>query len=154
QEAEDVAGYLSLWSTTAKKPTPEQLKYVFDSGDDSYSDITIVRTYPGADSVRVRVNATRDRVTPSRTPGGQPFKSHSTSSWSLTFVREGGAWKLVREGPAADGLAEVLAEARSAEEREEALALEPDLLGDSLVMALSRRAGEAAQRHSYAEAQA
>src|SRR4030095_10214182 len=74
QAAENVEGYLALWSATAKKPTPEQLKYVFDSGDDTYSDITIVRTYPDGDRVRVRVNATRDRVFPSKIPGAQTFK--------------------------------------------------------------------------------
>src|SRR4051812_12120159 len=72
QAAEDVAGYLALWSTTAKRPTAEQLKYVFESGDDTYSEISIIRIFPSGDRVRVRVNAVRDRVMPSRTPGGTP----------------------------------------------------------------------------------
>ena len=34
QEQEDVAGYLALWSPSGTPPRPEQLKYVFDNGDD------------------------------------------------------------------------------------------------------------------------
>ncbi len=98
QQAEDVDGYLSLWSTKAKRPDPGQLKYVFDAGDDTFSDVAITNTFPTADRVRVRVSATRDRVTPSRIPGRPPFTSHSTTTWSLVYVREGSEWRLVREG--------------------------------------------------------
>ena len=99
QQAEDVAGYLSLWSATAKRPTAEQLKYVFEAGDDTYSDIAIVGAFPAGDRVRVRVSATRDRVSPARIPGRPPFTSHTTTAWSLTYVREGDDWKLVRKDP-------------------------------------------------------
>ena len=34
QEAEDADAYLSLWSATAERPRPEQLRFVFESGDD------------------------------------------------------------------------------------------------------------------------
>ena len=43
QQAEDVAGYLSLWSTKVERPTAAQLKYVFESGDDTFSEITVIR---------------------------------------------------------------------------------------------------------------
>ena len=36
QEKEDVAGYLALWSPSGTPPRAEQLKYVFDNGDDKY----------------------------------------------------------------------------------------------------------------------
>ena len=131
QQAEDVAGYLSLWSATAKRPTAEQLKYVFESGDDTFSDIAIVGTFPAGDRVRVRVSATRDRVTPARIPGRPPLTSHTTTAWSLTYVREGDEWKLVREGAAVDGLADLLIEAPTPEAREELLLAEPELVTDA-----------------------
>ena len=59
QESEDVAGYLALWSSTATRPTPAMLTFIFDSGDDRFSDITIVRVTPTADGARVRVGAVR-----------------------------------------------------------------------------------------------
>ena len=153
QQAEDVAGYLSLWSATASRPTVEQLKYVFATGDDAFSEIAIVGTFPGADRTRVRVSATRERVTPSRIPGGPPMTSRSTTSWGLTYVREGDEWKLVREGSVTDDLADRLLEAPTEEAREALLLAEPELVNDALVIALSRRAGQASQEHAYARAQ-
>jgi tetratricopeptide (TPR) repeat protein len=154
QEAEDLEGYLSLWSKTAQRPQPAQLKFIFDSGDDTYSAITIVSARPIGDRVRVRVSATRERVSAPRVPGGSPFRSRVTSDWALVFVREGDEWKLVREGPAVDALAESLLEAATPDERDQLLTAEPDLVTDALVMALSRRAGQAAQMSAYPAAQA
>ena len=153
QQAEDVAGYLSLWSATASRPTVEQLKYVFATGDDSFSEVAIVGTFPGADRTRVRVSATRERVTPSRIPGGPPMTSRATTSWGLTYVREGDEWKLVREGSVIDDLADRLLEAPTEEAREALLQAEPELVNDALVIALSRRAGQASQEQAYARAQ-
>lgn len=154
QQAEDVDGYLSLWSVKAKRPEAEQLKYVFDAGDDTYSDIVITATFPAGDRVRVRVSATRERVTPARIPGRPPFTFRSTTAWSLTYVREADDWKLVREGAAVDDLADSLIEETRPEAREGLLLAEPDLVGDALVTALSRRAGQAAQMQMYPAAQA
>ncbi len=145
QQAEDIDGYLSLWSAKVKRPTAEQLKFVFESGDDTFSEIAIVGTFPAADRVRVRVSATRDRVTPARVPGRPPFTFHSTTAWSLTYVREGDDWKLVKEGSAVDDLADSIIEAQTPEAIEALLLAEPELVGDGLIMALSRRGGQAAQ---------
>ena len=153
QQAEDVNAYLALWSPSVRPPTPEQLKYVFDAGDDTYSEIAILATYPASDRVRVRVRATRDRTMPARVPGRPPFTFHSTTSWSLVYVRENGDWKLVREGPAVDALADGLIAAATTEEREALLQAEPDLVTLELILALSRRAGQAAQEQKYAQAQ-
>jgi tetratricopeptide (TPR) repeat protein len=154
QQAEDVGAYLALWSASARRPTAEQLKYVFEAGDDTYSDIAIVATSPAAAGVRVRVRATRDRSTPSRVPGRPPLTFHSTASWNLVYVRENNDWKLVREGPAVDGLADDLLDASTAEERDALILAEPDLVTVELVIALSRRGGQAAQEQQYARAQA
>ena len=137
-----------------KRPTAEQLKFVFESGDDTFSEIAIVGTFPAADRVRVRVSATRDRVTPARVPGRPPFTFHSTTAWSLTYVREGDDWKLVKEGSAVDDLADSIIEAQTPEAIEALLLAEPELVSDGLIMALSRRGGQAAQDHAYPAAQA
>ncbi len=50
QQAEDVSAYLALWSASVRPPTPEQLKYVFDAGDDKSSEIAILATYPAIGS--------------------------------------------------------------------------------------------------------
>jgi tetratricopeptide (TPR) repeat protein len=149
QQAEDVPGYLSLWSTTAERPQAAQLKYVFEQGDDRYSDVSIVRTIPAGEHVRVLVSATRDRTVSNSQPARPPYTVHTTSTWSLSYVRENGEWKLRREGPAADGLADSLIEATTAEQREQMLAAEPELVDDMLVTALARRASQAAQRQAY-----
>jgi CHAT domain-containing protein len=154
QQAEDIDGYLSLWSVKVKRPTAEQLKFVFESGDDTFSEIAIVGTFPAADRVRVRVSATRDRVTPARVPGRPPFTFHSTTAWSLTYVREGDDWKLVKEGSAVDDLADSIIEAQTPEAIDALLLAEPQLVGDGLIMALSRRGGQAAQDQAYPAAQA
>jgi CHAT domain-containing protein/tetratricopeptide (TPR) repeat protein len=154
QQTEDVQGYLSLWSRSAQAPRPEQLKYVFDAGDDTYSEIVIGRTLPQKDGgVRVRVSATRERVVPSRIPDRPPVTMRTTTAWSLLYVKEGEEWKLVREGPAADGLAEALLDEPDAAAREQLLLAESDLLRDELIHALSRRAGQSAQMQMYAAAQ-
>jgi tetratricopeptide (TPR) repeat protein len=153
QQAEDVDGYLALWSAKAKRPTAEQLKYVFEGGDDTFSEIAIVGTFPAADRVRVRVSATRDRVTPARIPGRPPFTFHSTTAWSLTYVREGDEWKLIKEGSAVDDLADGLIEAQTPEARDALLLAEPELVTDGLITALSRRGGQAAQEQAYPAAQ-
>ena len=154
QQAEDVAGYLSLWSTKVERPTAAQLKYVFESGDDTFSDITVVGAFPAGDRLRVRVSATRNRVTPARMPGRPPFTSHSTTTWVLLYVSEGDDWKLVREGSASDDLADRILEAPTPDAREELLTAEPELVNDALIMALSRRAGQAAQEKNYPAAEA
>jgi tetratricopeptide (TPR) repeat protein len=157
QQAEDVDGYLALWSATAKRPPPEQireqLKYIFDAGDDTFSDITITATFPAGDRVRVRVSATRERVTTARIPGRPPFTFRATTAWSLTYVREGDDWKLVREGAAVDDLADRLIEVQTPEAREALLLAEPELVNDGLITALSRRGGQAAQMQAYPAAQ-
>jgi len=153
QEAEDVAGYLSLWSTTAERPRPEQLKYIFDSGDDKFSQITItsVRTR-GANTV-VGVSVARDRTSTGRLPDGSPFVFHTSFVAALTYVREGSEWKLVREGTLIDALADAFIAARDSSDRETLLAEEPDLVGPLFVSAISRQAAAAAQKGLYPRAQ-
>ncbi len=153
QEAEDINAYLAQWSKTAKPPTPDQLKFVFESGDDKYSEIVIAAVRPAGDRLRVRTSAVRERTMPPRIPGGPLRNFRSTLLSSLTFVREDADWKLFYEAPALDGLAEDLLEADTPEKRSAVLEADRDLVGPELIAALARRAGQAAQLSQYGRSQ-
>jgi tetratricopeptide (TPR) repeat protein len=155
QQAEDVAAYLSLWSTTAQRPRPDQLKFIFDSGDDQFSGLTILRVATIGDRTVVRASVVRDRTSSTaRRPDGQPVVFHTVMNVALTFVREGNDWKIVREGAAVDTLADALIAAASSEDRDTLIAAEPDLANPTLVSAVSRQADMLAQSRSFARAQA
>jgi tetratricopeptide (TPR) repeat protein len=153
QEAEDIDGYLALWSATAQRPQRLQLKYIFDSGDDKFSEITILRVQAIGAQVRVRVSVVRDRTEHNPRPGAPPLSRHWKMLVSLTYVREAGDRKLVREGPAVDDLAVDLLAAKTPDEREVLVAADPDLVNEALPTALTRLASVAAQKMNYREAQ-
>jgi tetratricopeptide (TPR) repeat protein len=153
QQAEDVDAYLALWSSSAARPRPEQLKYVFENGDDTFSEISIVGTRQVGDRLRVRVSATRDRNTRVPQPGAPAFNRRSQMLMSLTYVREDGEWKLVHEGPAVDELATDLVDAQTPEELERLFSTESDLLTEDLVLALGRHGSQASQQMAYHRAQ-
>jgi tetratricopeptide (TPR) repeat protein len=154
QEAEDIDGYLALWSPTVEQPQRRlQLKYIFESGDDKFAEITILRVQPDGNRLRVRVSAVRERVENNPRPGGAPLRRQFKMVSSLTYVREGADWKLVREGPAVDDLAVDLLAAKTPEDREKLIAADTELLGEALIMSISRLASVAAQKMNYREAQ-
>jgi tetratricopeptide (TPR) repeat protein len=153
QEAEDIDAYLSLWSSSAERPRPEQLKYVFDSGDDKFSQITITSIRTRGALIVVRVSVTRDRTSTNRRPDGSPVVFHTSFVAALTYAHEGTEWKLVREGTPIDALADAFIAAANADEREKVLAEDPDLVGPLLVSAVSRQGAYAAQRGLYPRAQ-
>jgi len=85
QEAEDAAGYLALWSRTARAPSAAALKFIFDSGDDRYNDISILRADTIGVVTRVRVTATRDRTFV--TPAGPGPTMHTQYVASLLMIK-------------------------------------------------------------------
>jgi tetratricopeptide (TPR) repeat protein len=149
QEKEDVAGYLALWSASGTPPRPEQLKFVFDNGDDTYSDLVIGRVAIKGDRARVRIDVKRERS--SRRPDGTPLVVVYPMAISLSYEKAGGDWKLLSEGPAADDLAAALLEAPDEAAREALLASEPTLAGQQVMSSLGRSAGAAAIRQNYDE---
>ena len=154
QEKEDVEGYLALWSANAPiRPTREQLKFIFESGDDRFSDLRITRASQTGDRVRLRVHVRRERSTPPRAAGGPPGLFTMPMRAALTFVKEGSDWKLLREGQAADDLAAEMMEAPGDAERDALLAAEPDLLGVPLLTAFARLGGAASVTQNYPQAQ-
>jgi hypothetical protein len=66
QEAEDVDAYLSLWSSAADRPRPQQLKFIFDSGDDKFSQVAITSVRSRGALTIVHVSVTRDRTSTAR----------------------------------------------------------------------------------------
>ena len=137
QESEDVAGDPSLWGSAAQRPSPAMLQFVFSAGDDCYSDIAVLRVVATPEGARVRVTAMRERTTTPAQGAGSTTRGPVTMS--LIFVKEDGAWKLLREAPAVDDLAASLLEAPGSEARERLLAAEPALVTVALAGALSRR---------------
>jgi tetratricopeptide (TPR) repeat protein len=155
QEAEDIPGYMALWSQSVQDPQrPTQLRFIFDSGDDKFSDLTIASVRARGNETVVRLSVTRDRTTATRRPDGTPLVFHSTILAALTYVREGGEWKLVREGTVIDALADAVIAAPDATEREKLLAEDASLVNPLLVAAIARQADAAAQRRDYPRAQA
>jgi tetratricopeptide (TPR) repeat protein/CHAT domain-containing protein len=152
QEQEDVAGYLALWSPSATAPRADQLKFVFETGDDKYSGLVISRVVLSGSRARVRVEIRRERTLAGRRPDGTQVVAAYPMSLALAFEKVGGEWKLLSEGPAADDLAASLLEAKDDAEREALLAAEPALAGRSVASSLGRLAGAAAVRQDYTEA--
>jgi tetratricopeptide (TPR) repeat protein len=151
QEAEDADGYLALWSES-RRPRRENLQYIFDSGDDRFSDVTIGRVTTTATETRVRVSAMRTRT--SRGRNGADSTVRSLMQVSLVFERGVDGWRLVRETPPADDLAAALLEATTPEDRTRLLSREPDLVNKALVDAIARRGSEFIQQQQYQRAQA
>ncbi len=153
QQKEDIEGYLALWSPNAASPQRRvQAQYVFDQGDDVFSDIVITQVSIKGDTARLRVAVRRTRTVP-RPSGGSPLVMSSPMSVALTLERIGEEWKLLSEGPAADHVAETLLEASSDVEKDAVLAAESEVAGLPLLSALARIAGAAAVRQDYGRTQ-
>jgi tetratricopeptide (TPR) repeat protein len=151
-EAENIDPYLALWSKAAQ-PQRQSVEFLFRSIDDRFFDIQITRAVLVGERLRVRVSLRRERSRPSAVAGAAPVIQTTTDPAALTFAKEGDDWKLVSEGDPSSDLAGALAAATTAEEREALLAAEPDLVGRSVVTALSRIASGAAAARNYPRAQ-
>lgn len=154
QQAEDVDAYLALWSSAAAKPSADQLRFVFTSGDDTFTSIAVMRATVSGLTARVRVSAIRARTDlRAKNPDGSPRAFTTRLQLALALVREGDEWKIVREGAPSDELAAALIETSDADARQSLMQAEPDLLNLRLVEAISRRADGLAQRAQYRAAQ-
>lgn len=152
QEAEDADTYLALWSEQARKPTREQLDYIFKSGDDRFTGIAIRRVVPVGDLRRVQVSVMRERTSNPSAPGGKPRVTGSVREWSLTLTPEGGELKILSEGFPADELATAILAARTPEELDALLDADPTLLNTRLLSAMTSRADGLAQTQKFAAA--
>jgi len=150
QVAEDAEAYFALWSRTATRPQPQQLKYIFDSGDDKFLDLQIDRAVVAGDTARVRGAITRVR-TPidAKNADGSPRMFTTRLNFALSYVREDGDWKLVREGSPTDELASALVATTEPASRAALLQSEPDLVTSRLLDALGRQADNYARTSQY-----
>jgi tetratricopeptide (TPR) repeat protein/CHAT domain-containing protein len=151
QEKEDIDGYLALWSPNGNIPQRAQLQYIFDQGDDRFSNIVITHASVTGARARVRVSVQRSRSVARPGPLSGTL-SNFAMSVALTLEKTGSEWKLLSEGPAADHLAGVLLEAATDAERDSVLASEPDVAGLPLLSSLARFGGNAAVKQDYAQA--
>lgn len=150
QVAEDADAYLALWSRTATRPQAQQLKYIFDSGDDKFLDLQIDRAVVTGDTARVRGSITRVRTPLDvKNPDGSPRMFTTRLNFALSYVREDGDWKLVREGSPTDELASALVAAAEPSARAGLLQSEPDLVTSRLLDALGRQADAYARSSQY-----
>lgn len=150
QVAEDADGYLALWSAKGQRPTLAQLKFIFDSGDDVFTDVRIERVSEADGRIRVRLFATRNRVdSQNRKADGTPFRYTTRLTLSLTLVREDGALKIVSEGSPADDLAAAILQAPTADARAALMDSDPDLVGEALISSLARNADGSARSGNF-----
>lgn len=155
QEAEDLEGYLALWSRTAQKPPVSQLRFVFTSGDDKFTNLEIEHVTVADREARVRVSISRLRTaTDNPNPDGTPRVFDTRVRLALALVKEDGAWKLVREGAPADELAASLIAETDAARRAEMLAAESDVVNIRLIESMARQADLLARGTLYKPAQA
>ncbi len=146
QEAEDLDGYLALWSSTVTKPLPDQLRFIFDSGDDKFIDLQFDRVDATDRLAHVRVSVTRARTSSANTnPDGSRRIFSTRIQVALTLVKEGDAWRLTKEGSPTDAMADALVDENDAGRRAAMLAADPDLVNARLLEALTRRADSLAQ---------
>ena len=155
QQAEDVEGYLELWATGGARPGPEQLQFIFESGDDTFTDLAISRATVTDDSARIRVTVTRVRTDiRAKNPDGSPRLFSTRLQLALSLVRQAGEWKILREGAPADELAAALIDTADPAVRRALRESQPDLLNTRLVEAIARRADSRAQKSDFKVAQA
>jgi len=154
QQAEDVDAYLALWSRSASKPTAEQLRFVFASGDDLFTEVSVVRASVIGETARIRVGVTRARTDArSKNPDGSARVFTTRLQLALALVREEGEWRIVREGGPVDELATALIATDDPELRRQLLEAEPELITPRLTDAISRRADQLVQVTQYKAAQ-
>ena len=157
QQEESIEDYLALWSPRlplTQRPRAEQLKYIFDSGQDEFSDLQLTHVWIDGDRARVRGRVTRARTDARvKRPDGSSRVFTSSLAFALGLAREDGEWKIVREGSPVDELAGALIDEPDAERRAALLAADPGLVSARLVDAIARRADALAQQQIYERAQ-
>ena len=104
QAARDPDKAASFWSANANpRMTRDTFVALFGPPADEKYTIEIRSVATAGAEARVRVMWLRTRV---ETRGGQPFTSRQSALNSQTWRKEGDTWKLVRDAPFADELAE------------------------------------------------
>ena len=112
QAQKDPDKTLAFWSASANpRPTREAFVAVFGEGEDQFT-VNIERVVIQGTEARVRVLAVRTRLT---MRDGRPATSRTPLRNAQLWRREGAGWKLLRDAPFADEIAEELIAATPAE---------------------------------------
>ena len=112
QARKDVDGALAFWSAAANpRPTREAFVAVFGDGEDQFV-VEIPRVAIQGAEARVRVMALRTRVT---VRDGRTSSSRTMLPNAQIWRKEAAGWRLLRDGPFADEIADELIAAAPAE---------------------------------------
>jgi len=150
QARRDPDAAAAFWSAAAMpRPTRESYVAVFGPPAEDSFTIDIQSVKLDGDQARVRVVATRTRLT--QREGAPPFVGRMTFPNAQLWRREAGAWKLLREGPFAEDFADALLAAAPAEQAR-LIAENPAELNPFLRRVLGERASMAAVTRNYARA--
>jgi CHAT domain-containing protein/tetratricopeptide (TPR) repeat protein len=143
----DIEAYSALWSANGLERTGRRqgMEAIFAAGNYSFSPIRISRLEAGGNQGRLWATTTRTLV---RGSGNFVTKI----GLSLSFIREDGVWKIMREGPAVTELAALLLNARSDSEREGLFGIDRELLSQDLIMLLKRSTDRHFAAADYARA--
>jgi tetratricopeptide (TPR) repeat protein len=150
QGQKDADRALSFWGASANpRPTREAFAAIFGpaAAQDQFT-VTIQRLVINGNEARVRVSAER-----TRTISINDYRStmRQTLVNAELWRKETGAWKLVRDGPAAEDFADELL-AKPAADRQRMLDERHDEVDASLSHVLASRASMAAAAQQYAKA--
>jgi ketosteroid isomerase-like protein len=112
QARHDVDAAVAVWSASANpRPTREAYATVFGTGEDSFI-VTIQRVAIQGNEARVRVLAVRTRLT---MRDGTTSTSRQIFPNAQLWRKEASGWKLLRDGPFAQEIADEVIAASSAE---------------------------------------
>ena len=103
QARKDPEAAVAMWSTAANpRPTRDAFVAVFGEGEDQFT-VDVQRVTIEGSEARVRVVAVRTRMI---MRNDRPFTSRTTLQNAQRWRREAGGWKLLRDAPFADEIAE------------------------------------------------
>lgn len=112
QARKDADGALAFWSAAANpRPTREAFAVVFGDGEDQFA-VDVERVVIEGVEARVRVLAARTRMV---VRDGRPFSSRTLLRNAQIWRKEAAGWRLLRDGPFADEIADELMAAAPAE---------------------------------------
>jgi tetratricopeptide (TPR) repeat protein len=135
QQIEDAAAFLALWAPDAPGADRREdfTSLVFESGDDTFSNVRIDRVTVDGSRAKVRVVADRVRTL----PGGNTIPSRVATI--LECVRTADGWRLFGESSAYAALADDLIALSDQAAIDARLDADRDLVGRELLRALGER---------------
>lgn len=131
----DIEGWYALWSVNSpERPARRRaMEALAAAGRYTFTPPRISRVNINGETATLWATATRTLV-----PGERALQTKI--ALALTLVREGGIWKIHRESPATSELAVLLIDSASAQEREDLLLLDSELLTRDLLAVTVNRA--------------